>query len=203
MDGVHDLGGMEGFGRLPLEENEPAFHYVWEARVMGMRLLMGGWRKWNIDAGRHSVELLPPKDYLSLTYYEKWLASLVNQSVKAGLITREEVARGRIAGDEVFIDAVRPQQAPFVVIAAQPEVRDALKALIPCDLIHGQVGMIVIDRLLLRIVVVEPAGGLGREQEVVVNERHGRSLRGTRWGSRQRAANSAKSMEGGPTPAPS
>jgi nitrile hydratase subunit beta len=95
MDGVHDLGGMEGFGRLPLEENEPAFHYVWEARVMAMRLLMGGWRKWNIDAGRHSVELLPPKDYLSLTYYEKWLASLVNLSVNAGLITREEVARGR------------------------------------------------------------------------------------------------------------
>jgi nitrile hydratase subunit beta len=101
MDGVHDLGGMEGFGRLPLEENEPAFHHVWEARAWACAFLMGGWRKWNIDAGRHSIELLPPKDYLSLTYYEKWLAAVVNLSVDAGLITREEVARGHPEGGAV------------------------------------------------------------------------------------------------------
>ncbi len=64
---------------------------------MAMRLLMGFWRKWNIDAGRHSVESLPPAEYLSMTYYEKWLASLVNLSVDAGLITRDEVASGRPA----------------------------------------------------------------------------------------------------------
>ncbi|MEM1160920.1 MAG: nitrile hydratase subunit beta [Pseudomonadota bacterium] len=95
MDGVHDLGGTEGFGPLPIEEEEPVFHHDWEARVMAMRMLMGAWRKWNLDAGRHSVEQLPPADYLSLTYYEKWLASLVNLSVGAGLLSREEVASGR------------------------------------------------------------------------------------------------------------
>ena len=89
MDGVHDLGGMEGFGRLAIEADEPVFHHAWEARVMAMRMLMGFWRKWNLDAGRHSVELLPPADYLSMTYYEKWLASLVNLSVEAGLISPE------------------------------------------------------------------------------------------------------------------
>ena len=94
MDGVHDLGGIEGFGSLPVEANEPAFHYEWEARVMAMRLLMGAWRRWNIDAGRHSIERLPPIDYLSMTYYEKWLASMVNLSVEHGLISREEVASG-------------------------------------------------------------------------------------------------------------
>ena len=30
MDGVHDLGGMEGFGALPIEANEPVFHHEWE-----------------------------------------------------------------------------------------------------------------------------------------------------------------------------
>ncbi|MEM9030585.1 MAG: nitrile hydratase subunit beta [Pseudomonadota bacterium] len=94
MDGVHDLGGVEGFGRLPIEDNEPAFHDDWEAKVMAMRLLMGAWRKWNIDAGRHSVETLPPADYLTLTYYEKWLASLVFLSERADLITRDEIASG-------------------------------------------------------------------------------------------------------------
>ena len=37
MDGVHDLGGREGFGKLPLEENEPIFHHDWEGRVVGIR----------------------------------------------------------------------------------------------------------------------------------------------------------------------
>jgi nitrile hydratase len=97
MDGVHDLGGMEGFGPIRVEVNEPPFHHDWEARVMAMRVLMSGWRKWNIDAGRHSIECLPPVDYLSLTYYEKWLASLVNLSVAAGLVDREEIASGHPA----------------------------------------------------------------------------------------------------------
>lgn len=95
MDGVHDLGGVEGFGPLPLEDNEPVFHHDWEARVMAMRLLMGAWRKWNIDASRYSVELLAPPDYLTLTYYEKWLASLVFLARRAGLITDTEIEHGR------------------------------------------------------------------------------------------------------------
>lgn len=94
MDGVHDLGGMEGFGPLPIEADEPVFHHDWEARAMALDFLMGGWGKWNLDAWRHSVEMLPPADYLSMTYYEKWLATTVNMSVGAGLISREEVATG-------------------------------------------------------------------------------------------------------------
>ena len=70
MDGIHDLGGMEGFGSLQIEVNEPVFHAEWEARTMAMRVLMGFWRKWNIDAGRHSVETLPPADYLGFSYYD-------------------------------------------------------------------------------------------------------------------------------------
>lgn len=97
MDSIHDLGGVEGFGPLPLEANEPVFHHDWEGRVMAMRLLMGFWRQWTIDGGRHSVESLPPADYLTLSYYEKWLASLVNLSVNAGMITRDEVATGQPA----------------------------------------------------------------------------------------------------------
>lgn len=97
MDSIADLGGVEGFGPLTIEEDEPFFHHEWEARVMAMRLLMGFWRKWNIDAGRHSVERLPPADYLSLTYYEKWLASLIDLMVTANLVTADEAASGQVA----------------------------------------------------------------------------------------------------------
>ena len=105
MDGVHDLGGVQGFGRLPLEENEPVFHHDWEPRVKAMRMLMGAWRKWNIDHGRHSIELMPPADYLGMSYYEKWLASLVWLSVTHGLLTREEIVSGRP-------DAAAPKAKP-------------------------------------------------------------------------------------------
>jgi len=125
MDSIHDLGGMEGFGRLALEADEPPFHHDWEAKVMAMRLLMGAWRKWNLDSGRHSVETLPPSDYLSMTYYEKWLASLVKLAGGAGLITRDEVAAGQpAAGTEKQTPPVGAEGFMGIVASGKPTERD-------------------------------------------------------------------------------
>ncbi len=99
MNGVHDLGGMHGFGPVRPETNEPVFHAAWEGRVLAMNRLMAGWKLWNIDSGRHSIELLPPPDYLGWTYYEKWLQALTNRSLAHGLITAEELASGHKAPD--------------------------------------------------------------------------------------------------------
>lgn len=147
MDGTHDLGGRQGFGPLPLEDNEPVFHHDWEARVMAMRLLMGFWRKWNIDAGRHSVETLPPVDYLSMTYYEKWLASLVNLSTRADLITREEVRTGLPDPDApISTPPVDADGALAAVPRGRPSARDVTTppAFVPGDRVttarHGHSG---------------------------------------------------------------
>jgi nitrile hydratase beta subunit len=96
MNGVHDMGGMHGFGPIRAEVNEPVFHARWEARVFALSSLMGAWRRWNLDAFRYSIERLPPTDYLRMSYYEKWLASLVVRSIDAGLVTPEEVSSGRM-----------------------------------------------------------------------------------------------------------
>ena len=40
MNGVHDMGGMHGFGSVQPEENEPVFHSPWEARMFGMAVAM-------------------------------------------------------------------------------------------------------------------------------------------------------------------
>ena len=40
MNGVHDMGGMQGFGPVQPEANEPVFHGRWEARVLAMRRAM-------------------------------------------------------------------------------------------------------------------------------------------------------------------
>lgn len=95
MNGVHDMGGMHGMGPIQPERDEPVFHAQWEERVFALVRAMGAWGKWNIDASRHQRELIPPAEYLRMSYYEKWLAGLLELMVKKGLVTREEIATGR------------------------------------------------------------------------------------------------------------
>ena len=49
MNGVHDMGGMDGFGKVEIEPNEPVFHATWEGRVMAMVRAMGAAGAFNID----------------------------------------------------------------------------------------------------------------------------------------------------------
>jgi nitrile hydratase len=97
MNGVHDMGGMHGMGPIQYEKNEPVFHARWEGLVYALNRALGAWHKWNLDAWRHDIELLPPADYHRMSYYERWLAAMENRVVKYGLVTREELASGKPA----------------------------------------------------------------------------------------------------------
>ncbi len=76
MNGVHDLGGMDGFGPVVRERNEPVFHADWERQVFGMMLATMGQGFYNLDEIRHAIERMSPAHYLGSTYYEHWLAGL-------------------------------------------------------------------------------------------------------------------------------
>jgi len=76
MNGVHDLGGMDGFGPALRERHEPIFHADWERRVFGMMLATLGQGLYNLDEIRHGIERMSPAHYLGSTYYEHWLAGL-------------------------------------------------------------------------------------------------------------------------------
>ena len=52
MNGVHDMGGQQGFGPVLLEKAEPLFHANWESRAMAMTVAMGASGQWNIDLSR-------------------------------------------------------------------------------------------------------------------------------------------------------
>ena len=91
MNGVHDMGGMQDMGPIEHEKNEPVFHARWEARAYALNRAMGAWGKWNIDASRHARELLRPADYLRMSYYESWVARLIELMVKHGFVTRAEI----------------------------------------------------------------------------------------------------------------
>jgi nitrile hydratase len=97
MNGVHDMGGQHGMGPVRYEKNEPVFHARWEGWVWALNRAMGAWRKWNLDAWRHDIELLPPVDYLRMSYYERWLTTLEGRVVKYGLVNKEEMETGRAA----------------------------------------------------------------------------------------------------------
>ena len=80
--------------------------------MCAMNRAMGAWRKWNLDAWRHDIELLPPVDYLRMSYYEKWLASLENRVVKYGFVTKEELETGKAAaGSTKVTPALTPDMA--------------------------------------------------------------------------------------------
>jgi len=97
MNGVHDLGGMHGFGPVVREENEPVFHSDWEKRVFGMVLTAMGRRVCNVDEFRRAIERMPPPGYLAATYYEKWLYALEALLVEKGVATPEEIRSGHAA----------------------------------------------------------------------------------------------------------
>jgi nitrile hydratase beta subunit len=95
MNGVHDMGGMHGFGKVEPEADEPVFHAPWEGRVLAMNRAMGSLGLWNIDIGRFSRETLPPEVYLGSSYYRKWTLGLERLVVRYGLLGDDELAAGR------------------------------------------------------------------------------------------------------------
>jgi nitrile hydratase beta subunit len=91
MNGIHDMGGMDGFGPVTPEENEPVFHAPWESRVYAMANFALRHAGVNIDEFRHAIERIPPGRYLNSSYYERWLAAIESVLVDHGVITREEL----------------------------------------------------------------------------------------------------------------
>ena len=95
MNGVHDMGGMDGFGKVEAEKNEPPFHERWEGRVLAMARAMGYAGAWHIDDSRFAQETLPPKVYLAVSYYQRWMLAMEKNLLSRGLVTEGELAAGR------------------------------------------------------------------------------------------------------------
>ncbi len=125
MNGVHDMGGMHGMGPIEYERDEPVFHAPWEARALALSLAMAAWRKWNIDASRHARERIPAADYLRMTYYEQWIASLVMVMQESGLVTPAEVESGRPApGSARATPPLTAGAVPVMLRKGDPVTRD-------------------------------------------------------------------------------
>jgi nitrile hydratase subunit beta len=114
VNGVHDMGGMHGFGPVRAEPGEPVFHAEWERRTFALTLAAGV-RRWNIDMARFAREQMPPAEYLRATYYERWLWGLEKLLGERGLLTPDE-RRALGAPSQVARGDARPR-APLAAEA--------------------------------------------------------------------------------------
>jgi nitrile hydratase beta subunit len=96
MDGAQDMGGVEGFGSVQPEPDEPVFHAEWERRAFALTLAMGMPGGWNIDMSRFARENRPHQDYLGKSYYQIWLAGLERLMLERDLVSPDEIEAGRV-----------------------------------------------------------------------------------------------------------
>jgi nitrile hydratase beta subunit len=89
VDGVHDLGGVQGFGPVEVEANEPVFHAQWERRAfrLSTAAMLGGY----VPGLRHAIERMDPVWYLSSPYYEHWLTAVATGLLESGVIDKTEL----------------------------------------------------------------------------------------------------------------
>jgi nitrile hydratase beta subunit len=111
MNGIHDLGGMDGFGRVAVEADEPVFGAPWERRAFGIAAATIARRLRTIDAFRHAIERMDPVHYLSSPYYEHWLAGAATLLVEKGLVTRVEL-EAKVGGRFGLSQPQRPGPPP-------------------------------------------------------------------------------------------
>ena len=76
MSRAHDIGGQTGFGPVPLGEDGLPFEHDWEARVYALSGVLRARGLFNGDEFRDAIERIPPREYLSLGYYERWLRAI-------------------------------------------------------------------------------------------------------------------------------
>jgi nitrile hydratase len=93
VDGVHDLGGIEGFGPVEASPSEPVFHEDWERRAFGVNAAVRLALQPSGGSFRHSIERMDPVHYLDSSYYEHWLTGASTLLVEKGLVSRDELEK--------------------------------------------------------------------------------------------------------------
>jgi nitrile hydratase subunit beta len=128
-DGIHDLGGMQGFGAVVAPGDEEPYHERWEPRVFAMALLLGLERLTG-ESGRRVRERMPADEYLRASYYERWQWSNERRLEDRGTIAAGDVDRWveRLgAGEDAprYDDADQAARARAAILTAGREERAA------------------------------------------------------------------------------
>ena len=67
---------------------------MWEKRTDAMlRILTRDRHIIRVDELRRAIESIPPKDYETMSYYERWITAIETLIIEKGLLTRDEIDR--------------------------------------------------------------------------------------------------------------
>jgi nitrile hydratase len=96
MDGIHDLGGMQGFGPVPHKNNsltyDPVFHEDWEHLAYSLLFLAAAELKtFSVDELRHAIERMDARSYFGSPYYDRIVIGTATLLVEYGVLTKEEL----------------------------------------------------------------------------------------------------------------
>ncbi len=120
VDGVHDMGGMQGFGPVVVPGADAPYHHDWEARILALSVLTG-FERLRVNSGRADREEIPPAEYLAAGYFDRWVYSTERGLVENGAIQPGEV--------EAMIERLRAGEevGPTSDPAQAERVREALE----------------------------------------------------------------------------
>lgn len=88
MPEVHDRGGWPTAEPIAQEEHSLA---DWERRVDALHNVLGAKGLRRTDEMRRAIESLPPEQYETMSYYERWTAALEILLLEKGILTAEEI----------------------------------------------------------------------------------------------------------------
>ena len=111
MNGVHDMGGMHGFGKVEPEPNEPVFHAAWEGRVLAMQRAMGFARRVeHRHVARRAARRCRPRLSGGVLLPSAGCSAWSELLVEHGLVDADEIAAGH---------ALRPGK-PLRAVSSRP-----------------------------------------------------------------------------------
>ncbi len=95
MDSMHDLGGKQGFGPVPVKSGDAPFSHDWERRMWALARA-GVAHDITIDWFRHGLERMVPADYLTFPYFKKWVTNYLMLIIDNGAVTMDEALKGHV-----------------------------------------------------------------------------------------------------------
>ena len=92
MNGVHDLGGTDGLGRVVVPDSEPLFMADWEKAAFAMFSMCFRAGFFGVDEFRYGIEQMHPAVYLLSPYYEHWVHTVEHHGRAKGLLSPDDLA---------------------------------------------------------------------------------------------------------------
>lgn len=136
MDGIHDLGGRQGFGSVS-PENREAFHAHWEKKINAITGRLVGQRVFNMDEYRHGIERMDPRHYMTASYYERVYTSVVTLCIEKGIFTAAQL--NEAAQEAVLLS--RPSRPGRTAVGKLPALAIGETVRVKTDWVSGHVRM--------------------------------------------------------------